>query len=110
VEVDVKRQIRSRSEWVKICAAWEASGLSKEEFADKQGLNPATLYWWRSHLRRGDGVDAESDGPGFVELVSAKAQPEVEAPVVVVRVGNVAIDFGQNLPPAWWIAQVAAQC
>lgn len=43
-----------REEWRRRVARWRASGLSAKEFAAKHGLNPSTLGWWRSELRRED--------------------------------------------------------
>jgi transposase-like protein len=42
----------SKKEWRRVIAAQERSGLTVREFAEGQGINPTTLYWWRSRLRR----------------------------------------------------------
>lgn len=40
--------------WRELIDAQERSGLGVAEFADQHGLNPATLYWWRSRLQRAE--------------------------------------------------------
>jgi transposase-like protein len=42
----------TESKWRALIAAQGKSGLSVREFAGLHGLSPATLYWWRSKLRR----------------------------------------------------------
>lgn len=49
---------RSRAEWVRLCAAWERSGLPPAEFCRELGLNVETLRWWRSQLRPRRARDA----------------------------------------------------
>jgi transposase-like protein len=46
----------AESKWRSLIAAQERSGLSVREFANARGLAPATLYWWRSRLRREPAV------------------------------------------------------
>ena len=38
-----------------LIAAQEKSGATVREFAESQGITPATLYWWRSELKRRAG-------------------------------------------------------
>lgn len=42
----------SKKAWRRVIAAQERSGLTVREFAEAQGINATTLYWWRSRLRR----------------------------------------------------------
>lgn len=42
----------AEAKWRSLIEAQERSGLSVREFASARGLAPATLYWWRSRLRR----------------------------------------------------------
>jgi transposase-like protein len=65
----------TESKWRALIAAQGKSGLSVREFAGLRGLSAATMYWWRSRLRRdrthlvpvevveGRGVDCEADRP-----------------------------------------------
>ena len=38
--------------WRALVREQESSGRSVQEFARGRGLSPATIYWWRSRLRR----------------------------------------------------------
>jgi hypothetical protein len=42
----------TESKWRALIAAQGKSGLSVREFAGLRGLSAATMYWWRSRLRR----------------------------------------------------------
>jgi transposase-like protein len=46
---------RSR-EMRRLFARWERSGLTLSEFARREDLVPATLYWWRRRLREAEGT------------------------------------------------------
>lgn len=45
----------TESRWRSLIAVQERSGQSAREFAAARGISPATLYWWRSRLRRERG-------------------------------------------------------
>lgn len=51
----------TEAKWRRLIAAQSKSGLTVREFAAAEGVAAATLYWWRSKLRRG--------GRGGTELV-----------------------------------------
>ena len=38
----------SRAVWERRLVRWEKSGLTRVEFARREGVNPSTLGWWRS--------------------------------------------------------------
>jgi transposase len=40
-----------RSEWAERVGRWQKSGLSADEFAERAGINPKRLVWWRWKLR-----------------------------------------------------------
>ena len=42
----------TEAKWRALIAAQEKSGLTVREFAELRGITAATLYWWRSRLRR----------------------------------------------------------
>ena len=42
----------TRSEWAERVRRWRASGASARTFAEAEGLNPQTLQWWSSALKR----------------------------------------------------------
>ena len=96
---------RSKAEWIKICEAFDASGETPVAFARRRGLHRPTLVWWRSRLRREDALASPANA--FVEVVS---EPSVSSPRAVVRIGEVAIEFIDGVPPATWIADLAARC
>jgi transposase-like protein len=60
---------QTEARWRSLIAAQERSGESVAQFAERRGLNPATLYWWRSRLR-----SRERAQPEFVpiEIVGAE--------------------------------------
>jgi len=37
--------------WAELIAEQERSGLTSRAFAERRGINPSTLAWWRSKLR-----------------------------------------------------------
>jgi len=100
----VKRK-RSRAEWVKICEAYEGSGETSAAFARRRDINSRTLNWWHSRLRR-EGALAAAPAT-FVEVEGTLPAPRPQA---VVRVGAITIEFQEDLPPAAWVADLAARC
>lgn len=44
----------TEAKWRRLISAQSKSGLTVREFAAAEGISPATLYWWRSKLRRDD--------------------------------------------------------
>lgn len=46
----------TEAKWRRLIAAQKRSGLTVREFAAARGITAATLYWWRSKLRR-DGAE-----------------------------------------------------
>jgi transposase-like protein len=54
---------RAEARWRSLIAAQEQSGESVARFAERRGLNSATLYWWRSRLR-----SREREQPEFVPI------------------------------------------
>ncbi len=47
-----KRKKRSRAEWTKLVAEWQAGDLSLKAFARREEIAPTTLSWWSCRLRR----------------------------------------------------------
>lgn len=66
---------RSRAEWVRLCAAWERSGLRQTEFCLQLGLNVETLRWWRSQLRSLPARDAPSRQAAAIAALVPTAAP-----------------------------------
>ena len=97
---------RSKEEWAKICREYSASGETARDFARHHGLKRSTLLWWVSRLRRQPEGAASQNG--FVEVV--QVEPQRMSPAAVVRVGEVSVEFGEELPPAQWVAELATRC
>ncbi|MCB9583741.1 MAG: transposase [Polyangiaceae bacterium] len=55
-----------------VLAALEASGLSVNAFAAREGLDPQRLYYWRKRL---DGDSALAVSPTFVEVPRHGPEP-----------------------------------
>jgi hypothetical protein len=75
--------------WAKRVAAWRASGLSRERFAQREGFTPASLKWWAWRIGR--------DSSSLVRVVREEPTPSMRpaAPIVVeVRGARVVIPAG----------------
>lgn len=57
--------------WRALVQAHAASGLSTADFAKAHGVNPSTLAWWRTRLRKSEPAPV-SPRPAFTELVVAE--------------------------------------
>ncbi len=84
----------SRAEWKKRVAEWKRSGLTAEVFAAEHGLQPRTLLWWSSTLRRpaarANADTAEVSFARVVPIDSAPARPaEPAALEIVLAAGRV---------------------
>ena len=45
-------RMATANEWAKRVSAWQASGLSADEYARGKDFRAKTLQWWSSELRR----------------------------------------------------------
>ena len=61
--------------WRALVEAHAASGLTNRAFAQKTGVNPRTLTWWRSQLRRADRA-AYATTPVFTEVTVEPPEPQ----------------------------------
>ena len=66
----IVRQRRSEGAWREIVARQEQSGLTVQEFCEREGLKAASLYGWRVRLRQ------ESAGKGASSPISRRARAE----------------------------------
>ena len=64
----------ARERWEPLVRELEASGLSLRAYAQQRDVNPSTLSWWRSVLRREERVP--SVPPAFAELTVAEPDSE----------------------------------
>lgn len=104
----MRRKRRSRAEWIRICREYEASGETAAAFAGRRRVKQRTLTWWYSRLRREGAL--EQPAPTFVEVVSDAPARSASAARVVVRLGEVTVEFHEQTPPASWVAELASRC
>jgi len=74
-------------------------------FAHRRRVKRGRVYAWLARFRE-EGVLAPLS-PAVVEVVREAAEP---GSGIVVRLGGVAIEFGEGMPPAAWIAELAERC
>jgi hypothetical protein len=98
----------SRAQWKQRVAQWKKSGLTAEVFGAEHGLNPGTLRWWSSALRR---PVARTTRVGFARLVATDSAPPVPSELatldVVLCSGRV-VRVRQGFDPALLRAFLAA--
>jgi hypothetical protein len=59
--------------WRALVEEHAASGLTNKAFAAKKKINPRTLVWWRSHLKKADAArQLPVPKPAFTEVVVAQ--------------------------------------
>jgi hypothetical protein len=80
------RRERERT-WRERIRRWEQSGLGRKEFAEREGVHPSTLGWWRFELARRGG---EQSGP-VVALTRVTVTPTVATAALEVVVNRGAI-------------------
>ena len=73
--VEVRRR-RSRAEAGRLVAEYEASGLNRVEFCQKQGLSLATLARYRKRQTQ----DSPAAGERWVEVKESTARPALGIP------------------------------
>jgi transposase-like protein len=81
----------------RLLARHERSGLTLSEFGRREGLVPATLYWWRRRLR-----DAESAAPPAVSFTEVRtvAAAAAERGFEVVLDGGTTVRVPERFDPA----------
>jgi hypothetical protein len=77
----------TRTLWEKRIAKWKQSGLGARDFAEREGLQPKTLWWWGRHLRLAK-APAVAKKPAFVEVVARASNAEQHEPFEVVLQGE----------------------
>lgn len=73
---------RRRQHWLDMSRKYEASGLSKTAFCEKEGINQHTLNYWRVMFKR------EMEGKPYVRRGGKKSAKEIKrlnnlVPIVV---------------------------
>lgn len=75
---------RSREEWRRLVATFEASGLSASGFAEQHGVGVSTLKWWRWRLRSTESSRPD-EAAALVPFVRVAVTPETTAGSGAVR-------------------------
>jgi hypothetical protein len=78
----IGRQRRSESAWREIVERQGQSGLAVLEFCEREGINAASLYGWRSRLREG------SQSPPVSGAVPKKAKPSEDPSSGFIDLGS----------------------
>lgn len=83
-------------DWAAEVEAWRASGQSARQYCEAQEYSATTLYWWSSHLKRGQG--AQSIKPVRLARVVRKpgARPVGRTAPVVVQIGRARVEVGAD--------------
>lgn len=89
----------SRAVWERRLVRWEKSGLTRVEFARREGVNPSTLGWWRSTLKK----DVAPPEVSFVEVTMPDLAPTKPAPIEVVLLNGRTV----RVPPAFDAGELA---
>ena len=76
----------SQIEWTERLARWKRSSLTRQEFAQREGVSPEQLTWWKGRLRTLQCDAPAAETPLFVELKGPSAGVGVE---LVMRSGAV---------------------
>jgi len=92
-------------QWAKWIAAFEGSGLSRRAWCLKQGLNPNTLDYWRSRLRRADPTATGARASALVPVVVAGGDTAV-ADIEIALPGGTRVRAPSTVDAAWLSALV----
>ena len=64
-----------------VVEAWEASGESVPSFAQRAGLIPQRVYWWKERLRRVDAAKSSPAKHSASAFVPVTVRAEAAAPL-----------------------------
>lgn len=82
----------TRDVWERRVARWAKSGLSRGEFADREGVKATTLGWWRWALRttapKESGALVKRD-VAFIEIEALATDAPIERIEVALANGRV---------------------
>jgi len=86
----------------RVLARWARSGLTQRAFAQREGMRPGTIAWWRHVFRQAGGLEGKARGrrrrpartppaaAAFVEVtMDAAALPRAAMLEIIVRTGQV---------------------
>jgi len=83
---------RSIVEWRKLCARFEQSGQTMEQFCAQQGLALSTFSRWRQKLR----TDCRETAQGSPESIFVELSRD-DAPCAVVSPWDVELQLGKDM-------------
>jgi hypothetical protein len=97
---------RGREFWEHMILEFDQlQGVTQQQFAASKDVNVATFRQWIYRLRQ---EQAMPSGHAIARTTSHFFEVEVAAtPLVIVRLGAVAVEFSAVPPPAW-VAELAA--
>jgi hypothetical protein len=72
----------TKEQWAEQVRKWKASGLTAQQYADREGLNRGTLIWWKSRLRR------EVSAPTFIEVTVPTRHPCIDEERIEIELTN----------------------
>ena len=78
----------TESRWRELIAEQERSGQSVADFAHSRGVPPASLYWWRSELRRRSRRPSSSPTIVPVTLISRAGEHDQSESFELVLAGG----------------------
>ncbi len=96
---------RKKDEWLKLCEAFERGGGTVVGFCNKHGLSRTSFHHWRCRLRN-EGL-LGSQQPAFVEVSCDVPQ---QSQRIVLRLGEMSLEFFDGAPDPSWLAELATRC
>ena len=89
----------TRDVWERRVARWAKSGLSRGEFADREGVKATTLGWWRWALRTTaprEGAALVKSDVAFIEVEALATDARIEVALANGRVVRVPSPFNEQ--------------
>jgi transposase len=90
----------TRAEWAKRVRGWQRSGLSIEEFAERKGIKPKQLAWWRWKLQGAPPAASEMRFLPVHVVEAASSPPGAEVPLEVALPNGRVVRVPPGFDPA----------
>jgi len=87
---------RKRAGWLEHLQSWQASGHGLSAYARDHGIEPGSMYYWRTALRRKGLWPEERGHPGRERGAAAVSEP-ARVPLRFARVKLDQVDRGLSL-------------
>jgi transposase len=81
----------TRATWAARVRDWKRSGLTADDYAEREGLKAGTLLWWSSQLNRSP---APTSRPPVVEVTVAGGRAESALEVTLASGARVTVPVG----------------